>query len=492
MHKKIYDKKKVFKCLAILVTMVAAMHFTKGIGFAIIIPIAFLSLTKDRPEDVFFYVTAIVSTMVANPRIATKGVVFFMEQRATLLLFGALLAAKAMGGKRSPIIKPFMGMLVYLFYMAIISSAGWSPLISYLKLFLFTFAYFAYFGAANAAAIHPRENITSVRSVILSIAIFFLIGSVALIPFPGLGQMDPSMFKDDPSAHFSSLFMGMTNHSQCLGPLVSALAVLLFTDLIFGVRRLSKLYILLLACCPILIWKTSSRTALGTFLAGMMFASYFFMKARWVGRRWRDKVVSSMWLVAIALSVAVACSGSMRQSAANFIQKRLIDDQTAVDDFSMETLTSSRMWLVKSALANFKESPIFGNGFQVSKEMSYRRNDSRVSILSAPIEKGVWVTAVLEEGGIIGFIIFVTFLLNVLSKMIKYKAYITASVFFVTIVSNFGEFSFFSSSYLGGFLWAMVFAGIVLDSSRARAEFYELKARMEQEGMQQWQYTAGR
>lgn len=469
MHNKIYDTKQVFKCLFILVTMVAAMNVTGGFGFAVIIPFALLSLTRNKPEDVFFYILAMVSAIVSNPRIAVRGAAFFIEQRIMLMGFGLLLAARAAGGRRSPLATPFLGMMIYLAYMALVSSTGWQPVVSYLKLTLFTFTYLAFFGAANAAAVNPHVNVTAVRSVILSVAAFFLIGSVALLPFPALGMLDASTLLLEQRENITSLFMGMTSHSQCLGPMVSCLAVIIFCDLIFGVRRLSKFHLMLLLCCPVLIYKTSSRTAMGTFLAGMMFASYFFMVARGVGRRWRGKVLSYIWIGAILAAVAAACSDSIRESALQFIHKRA-DLEAEAPEMNFETLTSSRMFLVEESLANFRESPVFGNGFQVSRAMATDGTTSAVNFLTAPVEKGVWFAAVLEEGGTIGFVIFTVFLLSVMIRMIRLKAYTTASVFFVLIVSNFGEFTFFSISYLGGFIWALVFASIALDAARLRQD----------------------
>ena len=88
--------------------------------------------------------------------------------------------------------------------------------------------------------------------------------------------------------------------------------------------------------------------------------------------------------------------------------------------------------------------------------------------MSAPIEKGVWVAAVLEEGGAIGWCIFVFFLLSSIFGAIKAKAYIGASCLFVVTLSNMGEFTFFSMSYSGGYTWAMVFVGLALDMRRMK------------------------
>ncbi len=181
-----------------------------------------------------------------------------------------------------------------------------------------------------------------------------------------------------------------------------------------------------------------------------------------------------LWGASFCLLIGAMLSSSMRDKISSFVLKR--GDLGA--SVTVESVISSRMGLVERALDNFKKKPLIGNGFQVSDTMIELRNAPITSLLSAPIEKGVWVTAILEEGGLIGFMLFIAFLLIVLFKMVKYKAYIAASTFFVFILSNMGEFSFFSMSYLGGFMWMLVFAAVMLDSARAKAEAYEIQLTM--------------
>ena len=133
-----------------------------------------------------------------------------------------------------------------------------------------------------------------------------------------------------------------------------------------------------------------------------------------------------------------------------------------------ESVISSRRGLIDYAMYNFKKSPIVGNGFQVSESMIGLKINDGAHILSAPIEKGVWVTAILEEGGIIGWMIFVAFLIVCIVKSLKQGAYIGASCLFLSTLTNLGEFTFFSMSYTGGFTWAMVFMGLAMDIRRIK------------------------
>ena len=126
-----------------------------------------------------------------------------------------------------------------------------------------------------------------------------------------------------------------------------------------------------------------------------------------------------------------------------------------------------------SAMANFEESPAIGNGFQVSAQMADMDIRSWKQLLSAPIEKGVWITAVLEEGGIFGLLLFCGFLLIAFPLLLSRQAYLGVCALFVFIISNLGEFTFFSASGNGGLLWAVTFVGLTLDAQRVARLRYQ-------------------
>lgn len=111
---------------------------------------------------------------------------------------------------------------------------------------------------------------------------------------------------------------------------------------------------------------------------------------------------------------------------------------------------------------------MLGNGFQVAAHMAGEHRQGFWSYLSAPIEKGVWTAAILEEGGVVGFILFAGFLLSTFFTLWKRHAYISASCLFTMALSNMGEFTFFSMTYTGGLIWALAFSAVVLDAQRMK------------------------
>lgn len=464
-----YDKRYLTSKLMALAVILVLMKYTEGIGLLVVLPLLLKAIFGRNDEDLLFYLTLTGVIVVANSTLLPRSGPFFVVQRAILALMALTMGFRLFGQGLHVILKPFLGLIVYLTYMAVTSALGWCPFVSYLKLFLYLGIFLAYLGTVNRILRNPNIQVRKVRSICLVFAILFVFGSMALIPFPMISQLDPEQYIDllSKGAHVTSLFMGMTNQSQCLGPVVAALSCLLLGDMLFGVKRLNMLYVILLLCCPYLIYKTSSRTALGTWLIGSMTIVWPFFQARGITRLWRRRVVCIAGAVAILAVLLSLCSSGLRQGVMNFVMKWNSED-VALEEMTLESVYATRMGKIDEALYSFKKSPIIGNGFQVSADMQGLKPS--LMVLSAPVEKGVWVYAVLEEGGVVGWLIFVIFLISATVMLIKRHAYIGASLFVTNVVANLGEFMFFSMSYAGGFMWAMTFLGLALDGARLSNE----------------------
>ena len=185
--------------------------------------------------------------------------------------------------------------------------------------------------------------------------------------------------------------------------------------------------------------------------------------------KWKSRAISTLMLVGLLVGAGLFVTPGIRDKALSFIFKT---DATKLDEseFSFDAFTHSRQGLVEGSMEGFRESPMIGNGFQVVKGMEDLDVRSWKQLLSAPIEKGVWVYAVLEEGGVFGFLIFSLYLIIAMVQLLCRGAYIGASTLMVFVVSNLGEFTIFSMSANGGIMWALTFAGATLDAFRGRRE----------------------
>lgn len=495
-----YDKKKLFRLLVILGLITILGHFTRGYVFCVLPFFIFLSIAQRKAVDLLFWVLLLTFFAIGNRFFYPMNTVSIIAERGTLIAITVILMMRAAGRRAPKFIHPMLGIFLYIGWEAISSMQGYAPSISYMKLILFVPMYLSVYAIACDVTASTRTNAKLVRTVVLAILILIIGGSDVLMFIPGIGQMgvvNQVLRGGDVAGAMRrleegvSLFCGMAAHSQALGPLIAILSSLIFADYVFTVRRKDWIYLGLLFSCPVLVYKTSSRTAMGAYIAGIGMVAFLFMQARAVGQRWKGKVMMTLFAFGVLSIVAGLALPSVRTRALGFVLKTAGSERTAAD-LTMENVSSSRQSLIDEALAGFREKPLLGNGYQVSVDMK----GASGLYLSAPIEKGVWPTAVLEEGGAVGLVLFAGFLLLAIVLMIKHHAYCGACVLWTMTVANLGEFSFFSMSYVGGFNWTLVFTGLILDGQRIRTVGLEawdvpIEVVMEEVGMPEWQRRRG-
>lgn len=480
-----FDKKFLIWCLTLLVVGVLLLKVSSGAAFALMIPLMLWAIGTNKSEYLFFFLLMTVVYMTGNHKIISKNGVFWLCERGMMLMLALVMSVQIIGRRNSRLIAPLMTLLIFLAYMIIPSMVGWSPLISGLKLYMFTSVYLAYYGIANRVIMDERYNIYRIRSVMLAYAAFLLVGSVLLIPFPGIGQMSPyEMSAEDLAAHLAdggtSLFMGMTSHSQLMGPLTAIVGVMVLGDFLFSMRKFNWVYAILNLCPIILIYKTSSRTAMASYLIGVVILIFCFMNARGIRRIWRFKVVNFSIFCAVLALLSALLVPQVREKVLKFALKYGGADAN-VKQMTLEDVTSTRQGKWDEGIYNWKKSPAIGNGFQVAPEMAAIKGDNLNELMSAPVEKSIWISAVLEEGGIFGFLIFVGWLLYVTMQFWKRHVYIGLSCFLTMVVINLGEFSIFSMGYTGGILWATIIAAVVMDAQRYKQEQKEQRDKEIQE-----------
>lgn len=469
-----YSKKGLVWGLLGLLAMCGLMKATSGAGFLAIFAVVFAGFSKNRIPVLLFALVATAALTVTNPFIAPKGFVFTIAARLVYIIAAGVMILQVVGRKAPKQLTPLLGIMPYLAYQAMTSSVGFQPIISYLKMVLFLLVFFAFYGVASAA--RRREDFRferAVRTVLLIFAFYFIFGSLALIPFPGIGKMGAAAaLEQGLTVESIGLFMGVTFQPQTLGPAISVISTVLLADLLFSLRRWNYLYLALLLAAPVLVYYTSSRTAMGTWLAGMCFTVFVFMCSNGVGARWKNRALGAITLVGMLTGIALFATPGIQDKVLSFVLKTS-EERAAESEFSFESFTHSRQGLMDSAMANFEESPAIGNGFQVTAQMADMDIRSWKQLLSAPIEKGVWITAVLEEGGIFGFLLFCGFLLIAFPLLLSRQAYLGTCALFVFLISNLGEFTFFSTSANGGLLWAVTFVGLTLDAQRVARLRYQ-------------------
>lgn len=464
-----YDKGTVVRYLLTAAVTIALWKVTMGFGAVLVSILVISAISRDKPIEMMFWVLFMTLSSGGNRQVFETNVVSVMIVRATLLLLTFILSTRLFGGGREArLITPFWGIMVYAIWECVVSLQGFQPIVSYLKLILFFCVFFAMFGVANTVNRSTRTNAKLLRSAILSLVIVIIFGSVLLIPFPSISLMtDKAALEAMLAGEVTSLFQGMTSHSQVMGPMAGIMGTFIFADLAFSIKKWDKLYLALLLCCPVLIYKSSSRTGMGTLIAGLGMTTFLVMLARGLGAHWKGRLTMAVNTFVLIGAIAVVATPNMRDKIAQFALKW--SPTTGAEKVTMEEVMSSRQAKIDIALDNFKRKPLLGNGFQVSEEMAFEKRSGIAAYLTAPIEKGVWIYAILEEGGVVGMILFCGWLVVLFLLLIKRHAYIGASVFFAFLTANLGEFSLFSMTYVGGFYWTLTFAAICLDVQRMKS-----------------------
>lgn len=464
-----YDLKYLMRCLLVIACVIGLCKVSGGAAFVVVMPFTIMAVVRKRTESLFFWLMFLMTSVCINSFFLPKGSAYGIGQRGMLVLLGVSGVVSLAGQKKNRAISALMIIFAYILYMIVPSISGWVPIVSFLKLILFSLIFTALLSTSNSLLVHRRLNIEKIRSVLLAFAIFFVLGSYLVMPFPSMSQLSGEAYADMimSGREVVSLFCGMTIQPQALGPIVAGFGCILLADLLFAIKKTDKLYLVLILSIPYLIYTTSSRTAMGAYIIGNMFVVWRFMCARNIAMRWRTKVMSVTILVVIGLFGAVLAVPSLQNKVAKYALKYSNDASMA--DVSMEKAFSTRQGLMDIAMADFKRKPLIGNGFQVDERLASRMSDMSGLILSAPIEKGVWITAILQEGGVIGFSLYLFFLLSVWVALWKLDYNMGLTLFVYLHLSNLGEFTMFSMSGMGGLLWLFVFIGILFDECRNRS-----------------------
>lgn len=465
-----YDINEIKRYLLLAVAGVLLWRLTAGMAVILLPVVVIASVVRRKSVELLFELLFIVFTLVGNRQLLVPNAIAMTVVRITLMLMTALLWKNITAkGNDSYLFGPFWGLFAYLGWETLVSVQGFSPVVSFLKLFLFVTIFMAMIGMASTVNRSPETNSRQLRSAVLAVISLVLFGSILLVPFPSLGMMvGEEALKAIRSGELVSLFQGMTCQTQVLGTLTAILGTFVFADLAFSLKKWDKFYLALLVACPVLIYMTSSRTGMGTLFAGTGMVIFLVMRGRGVTASWKGRLMSTFNLLLVVGAIAVCAVPSARDKVGRFVFKQ--SAKSVVTDTSFDAMVSTRQELMDESARNFRDKPLLGNGFQVSRGMSGMKRSGLMSYLSAPIEKGVWIYAIPEEGGIIGMAIFCAWLVVMFRHLLAYKAYICACVFFAFVTANFGEFTFFSMSYLGGFGWALTFAALCLDWQRIKAE----------------------
>ena len=459
---------------------ILTLRTTTYAGYVLFVFVVY-TLNQKKIEFAFFAIMLLVALAIMNPIFFVKDRSFYMITRLSLLALAVGLGITT-SRQPSPFLRPFHLLYAYIACIMVTSFWGWAPLISLMKAVLFLVFMLALIKGV-AAVVQKGVDIRFVRAAMLAVSCFFILGSIAVIPFPSVGRSmlntKLAFWGIDPlQSNIVGLFNGLTWHAQTLGPLLAMLNAFLLSDYLCNFRRRHWLYRVLLGGIPVLIYMSSSRTALFGYLLSILAVALFFQGERQTPRIKRQRVLIACVLLGLLATLAVSMHpATSTRLRAYLLKARSTEVATDSDETVGDSLAASRLGMFQRGLENFRGRPFIGNGFQVSPGMQGYSFREHGFLVSAPVEKGVLFAMILEEGGLLGAFLFFSFLiaLYVTYRRLAFTCFL--STFTVFLGLNSGEAAFFSTSGGGGILWMTCFCAMLMDIHRHRQRLAEISQR---------------
>lgn len=471
-HKVVWRSACVWAAVIALVAV--AGRFASGAIAGVLFLIAVIAALKGNRGLALSFFALFPLILTLNPvAFQLAGVGQVINRLSTFLVAICLLftASGVAGRNQLPLamLFPFLG-------IATISSAqGYFPEISYFKLANFVvFLLGIWIGSRNLNR-SPMDLLT-MRKAFLAISIFVVVGSLLTLPFPSICYLQNTrelaaqfgaaaaneIFRERDAGADVSYFCGVTNQSQCLGPMLALVLWWMIGDMMLVERRLKKFHAAVIFIGLGLMYLTRSRTSLFAFaIGGMVFVGHalgHISLPQAVKHRIKQLAFSGVLVLGLLFVVLQIRGGLMTK----WVRKT---NEEGDNRSLVEAVTHSRQGLIDENLADFRYNKLLGCGFQVAYYHPYLYANHKGLILSAPIEKGLLPLMVLGETGVVGAFFFLIFLISFYAGCGRKKLYMTMTMFSVLLASNIGEADFFSPGGIGGAKWVLAaIGGFVIDA----------------------------
>ena len=367
-----------------------------------------------------------------------------------------------------------IGLLFVYSIVAIVSSIdGWMPIISYLKILNFVL-FILGIAVIGKMMQNSDEALFQLRSLMLSFAFFIIVGSAVAYFIPSVGySMEVQKAAiygiyttgaEIAAREGQLLFSGVMNHSQTLATNVPLWFAWTMCDMLRNEDgKVPRIHAAILVVAPFLMYLSRSRTAFVVLAVSLVMIWLYLLPKIQIAARAKARIKMAFYFIVFAIIVGILVSQIRNQTLSKWLRKS--DDVAGDTRGLMEAVIETRMGLVEYNLNDFKLNPIFGKGFQVMSWHGDAYKTGRISLLSAPIEKGVLPLMVIGETGVVGGIVFFCFLIAFYGACSR-KHYMCLMVLFTALLAaNMSEASFFSPgggaaewtpTVIGGFCLDMI------------------------------------
>lgn len=395
--------------------------------------------------------TCAVLALTVNTAFVPKTTVFTFSRVFSIALFSMRFTVGARPGWiTSP---PYIAISIFCAVAAMCSIAsGYFTHIALIKILIFwsgMTGFFAFVATIRQQRIDTTEWFMAQTAAIVLLSVL----SLAL----GVAQN----FKDLKIAH--SMYNLAFYHSQTAGPMFALLIVYVLCVLLFTAHRNRWMCVPMLGFLAYFLWLTRSRTGMGTVLVGVSLV--LVLALAWGrGRRFAIRLNYPKWIIVVGVAALLLGAGLLELGSRGLLS-------TSIRSFALKTslgaqeeavvsqILSSRSGLINRSLENFRQSPIFGIGFGVSKDPIFQQT---ATIFYAPVEKGFLLSALLEEVGVIGTLAFVAFIVTMFVGLVRTRNIPGVAMFASLLVLNLGEAGIFALGGHPALMWLFVMGGILM------------------------------
>lgn len=247
-------------------------------------------------------------------------------------------------------------------------------------------------------------------------------------------------------------FQGILNHPQTLGAFLAPVTTYLIAYYFFSQEKIVSLSLVAIGVLLSLIFLTQARTSLVALMLSLPIVFFFTFggRASSGALQLNSRLGQKLALIFTFLLLALLFIPSSMDVINDFVYKR---ESSSIDD-----ALSSRSSGIVGQWENFLSNPVAGSGFGVypgsvpAKEVVYKFGLP----ISAAVEKGFIPTAILEEVGIIGTLVFLYLLFSIAKPVLFHRKPAWIGLFFACWLINLGEAVFFSTGGIGIFYWCLM------------------------------------
>ena len=397
--------------------------------------------------------------IVANPHLVDINVVHTLLRFPLIAVAGARIfweASRSRGGLfAGPHVKALLVFAAVTLLLAFINQYFF--MVSFLKLGVFIYGAYAIMLATDMG----RFSGSDLTVWFCSLVLFYVAGNLLAYGL-GVGYVIRETIYDT-GANMTLGLSGMTNHPQAQGPLSAISFVYAFCVFLFTPYRARWVMGVVAPVLLVLCYMSAARTGLFAALiaVGLVVGLAFMMRS---GRARVRMNISTSQIVFIGLLAVVglilveaATGAAITQKVSDFALKSIRSGDGGT--MSFYAVFESRMPLIESSWRVFVQRPWTGIGFGTSIDPQFVAN---ATLFSAPTEKGFLPTALLEEVGIIGALLFAVFLIAFFVHYWKIRNIIALGMMACLLLLNLGEMMFFALGGMGLYSWSLIGAGIAL------------------------------